>query len=79
MEYTSSVRRPESGTCRVWRWRQQQWEAVQGPMRDSGLGSSMRRRYRAHGRLGPGSSYGRPVICQHPMTKNGTHQQCEET
>ncbi|CAI9565369.1 unnamed protein product [Staurois parvus] len=19
--------------CRVWRWRQQQWEAVQGPMR----------------------------------------------
>ncbi|CAI9565586.1 unnamed protein product, partial [Staurois parvus] len=20
---------------RVWRWRQQQWEAVQGPMRDS--------------------------------------------
>ncbi|CAI9576991.1 unnamed protein product, partial [Staurois parvus] len=26
---------------RVWRWRQQQWEAVQGPMRDSGPGSSM--------------------------------------
>ncbi|CAI9557303.1 unnamed protein product [Staurois parvus] len=25
---------------------QQQWEAVQGPMRDSGPGSSMRRRYR---------------------------------
>ncbi|CAI9605836.1 unnamed protein product [Staurois parvus] len=48
MEHTSSVRRPESGTWhgRVWRWRQQQWEAVQGPMRDSGPGSSMRRRYR---------------------------------
>ncbi|CAI9535553.1 unnamed protein product [Staurois parvus] len=32
MEHTSSVRRPESGTWhgRVWRWRQQQWEAVQG-------------------------------------------------
>ncbi|CAI9590790.1 unnamed protein product [Staurois parvus] len=28
------------------RRRQQQWEAVQGPMRDSGPGSSMRRRYR---------------------------------
>ncbi|CAI9532874.1 unnamed protein product [Staurois parvus] len=30
----------------VWRWRQQQWEAVQGPMRLCGPGSSMRRRYR---------------------------------
>ncbi|CAI9539564.1 unnamed protein product [Staurois parvus] len=40
------VRRPESGTWQSWRWRQQQWEAVQGPMTDSGLGSSMRRRYR---------------------------------
>ncbi|CAI9577266.1 unnamed protein product [Staurois parvus] len=28
---------------RVWRWRQQQWEAVQGPMTHSGPGSSMRR------------------------------------
>ncbi|CAI9565919.1 unnamed protein product [Staurois parvus] len=48
MEHTSSVRRPESGTWhgRVWRWRQQQWEAVQGPMTHSGPGSSMRRRYR---------------------------------
>ncbi|CAI9624182.1 unnamed protein product, partial [Staurois parvus] len=47
MEHTSSVRRPESGTWhgRVWRWRQQQWEAVQGPMRHCGPGSSMRRRY----------------------------------
>ncbi|CAI9543370.1 unnamed protein product [Staurois parvus] len=27
--------------------------------------------YGAHGRLGaPGSRYGRPVICQHPMSKN---------
>ncbi|CAI9546862.1 unnamed protein product, partial [Staurois parvus] len=43
IEHTSSVRRPESGTWhgRVWRWRQQQWAAVQGPIRDSGLGSSM--------------------------------------
>ncbi|CAI9621387.1 unnamed protein product [Staurois parvus] len=79
MEHTSSVRRPESGTWhgRVWRWRQQQWEAVQGPMRDSGPGSSMRRRYRGPWQIrGPGSSNGRPVICQHPMTKIGTHQQC---
>ncbi|CAI9598205.1 unnamed protein product, partial [Staurois parvus] len=46
MEPTSSVRRPESGTWQsVWRWRQQQWEAVQGPMTHSGPGSSMRRRY----------------------------------
>ncbi|CAI9605468.1 unnamed protein product [Staurois parvus] len=42
---------------------QQHEEAVQGPMAD----------------YGPGSSNGRPVICQHPMTKNGTQQQCEET
>ncbi|CAI9543676.1 unnamed protein product, partial [Staurois parvus] len=79
METTSSVRRPESGT---WQsvaietaamggrtgthdtlWTwQQHEEAVQGPMTDYGPGSSMRS----------------PVICQHPMTKNGTHQQCEE-
>ncbi|CAI9581714.1 unnamed protein product [Staurois parvus] len=70
MEPTSSVRRPESGT---WQsvametaamggrtgthdtlWTwQQHEEAVQGPMTD----------------YGPGSSNGRPVICQHPMTK----------
>ncbi|CAI9546573.1 unnamed protein product [Staurois parvus] len=32
---------------------QQQWGAVQGPMRDSGPGSSMRRRYiGAYGTLG---------------------------
>ncbi|CAI9575928.1 unnamed protein product, partial [Staurois parvus] len=42
-------------------WTQQQRDqAVRGPMAD----------YR------PGSSNGRPVICQHPMTKNVTHQQC---
>ncbi|CAI9593004.1 unnamed protein product, partial [Staurois parvus] len=42
MEPTSSVRRPESGTWQsVWRWRQQQWETVQGPMTHSGPGSSM--------------------------------------
>ncbi|CAI9565114.1 unnamed protein product, partial [Staurois parvus] len=70
MEPTSSVRRPASGT---WQsvametaamggrtgthetlWTwQQHEEAVQGPMAD----------------YGPGSSNGRPVICQHPMTK----------
>ncbi|CAI9588433.1 unnamed protein product [Staurois parvus] len=47
-------------------------------MRDSGPGSSSMRR-RVQGPMadyGPGSSNGRPVICQHPMTKNGTHQQC---
>ncbi|CAI9538114.1 unnamed protein product [Staurois parvus] len=45
MEHTSSVRRPESGTWQSWwRWRQQQWAAVQGPMRHCGPGSSMRRR-----------------------------------
>ncbi|CAI9537424.1 unnamed protein product [Staurois parvus] len=40
MEPSSSVRRPESGTWhgRVWRWRQQQWEAVQGPMTHCGPG-----------------------------------------
>ncbi|CAI9557784.1 unnamed protein product [Staurois parvus] len=47
MEHTSSVRRPESGT-----WQQSvametaAMGGVQGPMRDSGPGSSMRRRYR---------------------------------
>ncbi|CAI9604876.1 unnamed protein product, partial [Staurois parvus] len=45
MEPTSSVRRPESGTWQSVRWRQQQWEAVQGPMTHSGPGSSMRSRY----------------------------------
>ncbi|CAI9581044.1 unnamed protein product [Staurois parvus] len=72
MEHTSSVRRPESGTWqRVWRWRQQQWEAVQGPMRDSGPGSSMRRRYRGPWQIrGLAAAMGGPVICQHPMSKN---------
>ncbi|CAI9578863.1 unnamed protein product, partial [Staurois parvus] len=47
MEPTSSVRRPESGTwAECGDGRQQQWEAVQGPMTHSGPGSSMRRRYR---------------------------------
>ncbi|CAI9536720.1 unnamed protein product, partial [Staurois parvus] len=40
-------------------------------MRHSGPGSSKERRAvtAAHGRLRAGSSNGRPVICQHPMTK----------
>ncbi|CAI9618663.1 unnamed protein product [Staurois parvus] len=46
----------------LWTWQQHEEAAVQGPMAD----------------YGPGSSNGGPVICQHPMTKNGTHQQCEE-
>ncbi|CAI9622580.1 unnamed protein product [Staurois parvus] len=46
MEPTSSVRRPESGTWQSVAMRQQQWEAVQGPITHSGPGSSMRRRYR---------------------------------
>ncbi|CAI9540172.1 unnamed protein product [Staurois parvus] len=50
---------------------QQQWEAVQGPMTDSGLGSSMRRRlYRGPWQIRGWQQYGRPVICQHPMSKN---------
>ncbi|CAI9614989.1 unnamed protein product [Staurois parvus] len=70
MENTSSVRRPESGTWQSvametaamggrtgthdrLRAWQQHEEAVRGPMAD----------------YGPGSSNGRPVICQHPMTK----------
>ncbi|CAI9565569.1 unnamed protein product [Staurois parvus] len=45
-------------------WAQQHHEeSVRGPMAD----------YMS------GSSYGRPVICLHPMSKNLTHQQCEET
>ncbi|CAI9616439.1 unnamed protein product, partial [Staurois parvus] len=66
---------------RVWRWRQQQWEAVQGPMRDSGLGSSMRRRYiGAHGRLGAWQQLWEARNLPAPYEKNGTHQQlCEET
>ncbi|CAI9620203.1 unnamed protein product [Staurois parvus] len=45
----------EGGTgTHVTLWTQQQRDqAVRGPMAD----------------LGPGSTYGRPVICQQPMTK----------
>ncbi|CAI9553507.1 unnamed protein product [Staurois parvus] len=28
---------------------------------------------------GLAAAMGGPLICQHPMTQNGTHQQCEET
>ncbi|CAI9584063.1 unnamed protein product, partial [Staurois parvus] len=46
-------------------------------MTDSGPGSSMRRRYiGAYGRLGAWQQLWGPVICQHPMSKNSTHQQC---
>ncbi|CAI9542018.1 unnamed protein product, partial [Staurois parvus] len=72
----------------------EQWEAVQGPRSHCGPSSSVTRRYGGpwpiwglHEELVrgpmadyvPGSSNGRPVICQHPMSKNSTHQQCEET
>ncbi|CAI9605248.1 unnamed protein product, partial [Staurois parvus] len=47
-------------------------------MRDSGPGSSRRRRYRGPWQIrGLAAAMGRPVICQHPMSKNLTHQQCE--
>ncbi|CAI9622096.1 unnamed protein product [Staurois parvus] len=58
----------------------EQWEAVQGPRSHYGPSSSHEESVR-----GPmadymsGSSYVRPVICLHPMSKNLTHQQCEET
>ncbi|CAI9561278.1 unnamed protein product [Staurois parvus] len=64
----------------VWRWRQQQWEAVQGPMRT--LWTWQQHEEAVQGAMadyGPGSSNGRPVICQHPMTKWNATQQCEET
>ncbi|CAI9604180.1 unnamed protein product [Staurois parvus] len=50
-------------------------------MRDSGPGSSLRRRYRGPWQIRglAAAMGGTPVICQHPMTKNVTHQQCEET
>ncbi|CAI9542816.1 unnamed protein product [Staurois parvus] len=41
MEHTSSVRRPESGTWQSVAMETAAMEAVQGPMRDSGPGSSM--------------------------------------
>ncbi|CAI9604781.1 unnamed protein product [Staurois parvus] len=67
---------------RVWRWRQQQWEAVPGPMRHSGPGSSMRRRA-VRGPMadyGPGSSNGKARNLPAPYDKKwNTHQQCEET
>ncbi|CAI9559603.1 unnamed protein product [Staurois parvus] len=71
MEPTSSVRRPESGTWQsVARWRQQQWEAVQGPMTHSGPGSSMRRRLQGPMTdYGPGSSMRSRTGAQHPITK----------
>ncbi|CAI9560619.1 unnamed protein product, partial [Staurois parvus] len=48
-------------------------------MTHSGPGSSKRRRYRGPWQIrGPGRSYGRPVICQHPMTKKAiTAAVCE--
>ncbi|CAI9596616.1 unnamed protein product [Staurois parvus] len=53
----------------------------QGPMTHSGPGSSIRRRYRGPWQITglAAQAMGGPVICQHPMTQNGTTQQCEET
>ncbi|CAI9572947.1 unnamed protein product [Staurois parvus] len=50
------------------------------PMTDSGLGQQHEERYRGPWQIrGLAAAMGRPVICQHPMSKNSTHQQCEET
>ncbi|CAI9613698.1 unnamed protein product [Staurois parvus] len=81
MKHTSSVRRPESGTWhgRVWRWRPQQWEAVQGPMTHCEPGSSVRRRYRGPCRLGAWQQLWEARNLPAPYDKMKTHQQCEET
>ncbi|CAI9531511.1 unnamed protein product [Staurois parvus] len=50
---SSSVTRRYGGPWQTLWTQQQRDEAVRGPMAD----------------LGPGSTYGRPVICQQPMTK----------
>ncbi|CAI9561273.1 unnamed protein product [Staurois parvus] len=43
---------------------------VQGPMTHCGPGSSVRRRYRGPWQIRAWQQqWGRPVICQHPMTK----------
>ncbi|CAI9577773.1 unnamed protein product, partial [Staurois parvus] len=55
IQHTSSVRRPESGTWhgRVWRWRQQQWEAVQWTHERLWTWQQHEEAvYRAYGRLG---------------------------
>ncbi|CAI9584722.1 unnamed protein product [Staurois parvus] len=67
MEPTSSVRRPERWHIgRVWRWRT---AAMGGRTGTHGhtldLAASMRRRYRAHDRLRPGSSSGREAVGAH--------------
>ncbi|CAI9590348.1 unnamed protein product [Staurois parvus] len=62
--------------------RQQQWEAVQGPMRDSGPGSSMRRRYiGAYGRLGAWQQLWEARNLPAPYVKKILHTSsvCEET
>ncbi|CAI9624122.1 unnamed protein product [Staurois parvus] len=79
MEPTSSVRRLKVAHGRVWRWRQQQWEAVQGP--HDTLWTWQQHEEAVQGPMtdyGPGSSMrSRPYTA--PYHKNGTHQQCKET
>ncbi|CAI9606392.1 unnamed protein product [Staurois parvus] len=65
MEPTSSVRRPESGTWQSVAMETAAMEAVQGPMTDSGPGSSMRRRYRGPGPIGLGSQHEEAVQGPH--------------
>ncbi|CAI9544558.1 unnamed protein product [Staurois parvus] len=72
MEPTSSVRRPESG---IMADSVAMETAAMGGRTGTheytlDLAASMRRRYGGPmADYGPGSSNGRPVICQHPMTK----------
>ncbi|CAI9607787.1 unnamed protein product, partial [Staurois parvus] len=83
IQHTSSVRRPESGTWhgRVWRWRQQQWEAVQGPMRDSGTWQQHEEAViGAHGRLGAWQQQWEARNLPAPYVKKFyTPAVCEET
>ncbi|CAI9590630.1 unnamed protein product, partial [Staurois parvus] len=56
----SSNGRPYRDPCRLWTWQQHEEAVYRGPWQIRGLAAAM----------------GGPVICQHPMSKNSTHQQC---
>ncbi|CAI9543207.1 unnamed protein product [Staurois parvus] len=69
MENRRSVRRPQSWHMAEW----EQWEAVQGPRSQCGLSSSHEESVRGPmADYVPGSSNGRPVICQHLCQKFNT-------
>ncbi|CAI9605767.1 unnamed protein product, partial [Staurois parvus] len=64
----------------LWRWRQQQWEAVQGPMTDSGLAADNEEAvYRGLWQIRGLEQLweARKIECQHPMP-SGTWQQHED-